>query len=763
MTASSQDHLQHEEQTYLILTQQAIQLLLERKPPDGAELAVENLAAEAALHRQYIVRRDALQKASDEPYFGRVDFVPDVLLPAQRIYIGRCGIRSPQTEKIVVHDWRAPVSTLFYRPGFHQVSYVAPGGTKVGDVALRRRFVFSRGHLQRFTDERPPTNFANGGTNASLEADAYLRDLLQQTREVGLRDIIATIQAEQDTLIRAPLETMLIVQGAAGSGKTSIALHRLSYLLYTFPEQLPHEQVLIIGPNSVFLASIAPLFPQLGIETITQHTFSAWAKGILGEQAPAIDSSAVELLEWYLDRTQDRPYVQAMYQQARLLSSLRMVDLFQAYFAFLQHQRESTAPLIEVSYQLPQNPTRGGAALLYHTPGESVSLTMSADQVHLALQQREGYEHGIGGIPHRHLREGFLARCLEWLWQRFTRTPAYDTALDSAVASARRSTFMRSMREKVERRIQEWWPEMSPANCIATLFGNQSLLTRVASALKPHQKAFTVAELALLYRPEPIAWTEHDLPLLCLMRLFLEGRPPRRATYVIIDEAQDRSALELFLLHIDALGMTLVGDLAQGVFAYRGIASWKEANAALGGKAIIEQMQRSYRSTFEISQLANHILERGKFAQPMPLAQPFERHGPAPQIQACRTHIQMAQEALHIAQQALASGKQSIAIITKTLTACHHLRDELDPELAKEVLLLDSPDMTITQPIVLLPVWLAKGLEFDVVIIIGAEASNYSIREADAKLLYVAITRALHEVTILHIGLLSALLAENTI
>lgn len=235
-----------------------------------------------------------LSIATNEPYFGRLDFQEDekeYLIP---LYIGKVGVADETTGELLVIDWRAPVSSMFYSftGGDELASYESPEGIIQGLVYLKRNLVIRQKNLQRVVD-----TYVKGSENSSL-GDEFLIYRLGENKDNRLRDIVSTIQTEQDRIIRSTKNKPLIIQGVAGSGKTTVALHRLAYLLYQYRENVRAEKMIIFAPTSMFLDYISNVLPELGVGGIQQTTFSDWALDLLDNEVTLVDSSD-KLGQWF--------------------------------------------------------------------------------------------------------------------------------------------------------------------------------------------------------------------------------------------------------------------------------------------------------------------------------------------------------------------------------------------------------------------------------------------------------------------------------
>lgn len=233
-------------------------------------------------------KRKDLAKLRQEPYFGRLDFQGNDEEERKALYIGKIGVdREQVSDRPLVIDWRAPVASLFYSftGGTEAASYEAPEGLIEGLVYLKRNVVIRKQILERVADTY------NRDSDAPAVSDEFLVYRLGENKDNRLRDIVSTIQEEQDKIIRAAKNTALIIQGVAGSGKTTVALHRLAFLLYQYKDQVSAEKMIIFAPNRMFLDYISDVLPELGVGNIAQSTFPDWAAGVLGVTLPEQDAS----------------------------------------------------------------------------------------------------------------------------------------------------------------------------------------------------------------------------------------------------------------------------------------------------------------------------------------------------------------------------------------------------------------------------------------------------------------------------------------
>ena len=219
-----------------------------------------------------------LKKIKGKPYFARIDFTAkgDAL---EKLYIGKLSVLDSKSQRPIIIDWRAPISNLYYDGRIGKSSYESPGGKIEGDISLKRQYFIEDGKLEKYSD-------------IDLKAsDEALQVALEEKADDRLKNIVATIQGEQNNIIRADMNKALVVQGVAGSGKTTIALHRIAYLIYNCDKEFDPEDFMIIAPNKFFLNYISNVLPDLGVENVKQYTFEDLAYEIIGKRLKISDSN----------------------------------------------------------------------------------------------------------------------------------------------------------------------------------------------------------------------------------------------------------------------------------------------------------------------------------------------------------------------------------------------------------------------------------------------------------------------------------------
>ncbi|GGA41848.1 HelD family protein [Paenibacillus physcomitrellae] len=654
--------------------------------------------------------RRGLAQSVQEPYFGRLDF-EEKDGKRMPLYIGKNGVGG-EGEKPIVIDWRAPVASLFYSfTGGDSASYEAPEGLIEGLVYLKRNVMIRKQILERVVDTY---NRDDGGPAVS---DEFLLYRLGENKDNRLRDIVSTIQAEQDQIIRAARNTALIIQGVAGSGKTTVALHRLAYLLYQYKEQIAADRMVIFAPNRMFIDYISDVLPELGVGDIQQNTFSDWASDVLGLDETPMDGPD-ELGKWFeLGKGFDQPGAGRLDDQllpGRFKGSMLFRDLL-----------EETVKRLE-RYCLPEED---------FSPWDGAVLKETTI--------RQWFDEEYKPYPLVRRKERTLARIHRWIEMELKKAPSAAALKDRKKKASQR-----------EKAYAKKWPDLSPAAVYKALFGAKKL----AGAAEPLQ-----AELDELAQqiPQPILkqtsgdlkknkFREEDLAgLLYLFATLDEIRGGQRFDHVVIDEAQDFSPLQVAVLDkfVKGHSFTILGDLSQGIHYYRGVRKWEEMQSLFAPEETAYfALTRSYRSTMEIILFANEILKRGVDTEL--LAVPVFRSAEPVRVLS----IDLPDRVKWIAaalDRVMQGPYRTAALLTRTLQEAEELHAAL-AELGKELNLIDGRSSEYQGGMSVLPAYLSKGLEFDAVLVTDVDKEHYG--EQDAKLLYVACTRALHELWLLSSG-----------
>jgi DNA helicase IV len=628
----------------------------------GEEVLAANEADAEAVKWQLQRRLASFDDTIAVLCFGRIDEER-----GDRWYIGRRHIEDDQGAAVVI-DWRAGVATPFYR-----ATLADPFG-----LERRRRFVFTARELADVFEEDfadPDSLAGSGGVPDPLLAE------LGRARTGQMRDIVATIQAEQDTIIRAPLEACLVVQGGPGTGKTAVGLHRAAFLLYEHRALLAREGVLVVGPNPVFLRYISQVLPSLGETSATQTTVD----GLLGLRfRVAADDNA---------------------RTAAVKGDARM------------------AGVIELAARDAIKVPADGLALRYRGRVLALGATEVQALVDDALAR---------GGPFTTRRERFRRLLLRRAYERYSGGIALE--LDETEFNEELLADATSRKA-----IDGVWKPVNPVGLVRTMLTQRATLARVATGVLDD------AEQHALLRPRAAAerWTVHDLPLLDEAEALVKGAP-RRYGHVVVDEAQDLSPMQLRMLARRArhASLTVLGDLAQAT-GPASPPSWDDVVTHLGRPAHAQpaELTIGYRLPGAILDLANRLLPVA--APGVAPARSVRPDGDAPDVHPCDPAELVEIVAGHA--EVLAREFATVAVIASSARIAE-VRAAVE---ARGIDCAEPGEVAPDRPVVVLPPRLAKGLEFDAVIVVEP-AEIVDEAPQGVRLLFVALTRAVAHLAVAH-------------
>jgi DNA helicase-2/ATP-dependent DNA helicase PcrA len=669
----AQQNLERTESDIRALTGELYDLMETYGPKDKEALfLLHNTQSRLQEEKHDLLRK---QKARKKPYFGRID-IKDAKLPYEEsYYVGRVGIREQGGEPLVI-DWRAPAASVYYEGATGPCRYVVKDeGVCEVDLRRKRTYEIEDDRLKDCYDSDVVAN------------DELLTQYLAKNKGAVLGEIIATIQKEQNELIRRSPRTNLIVQGVAGSGKTTVAMHRISYILYNYGEEFHPEDFYIIGSNRILLHYITGVLPDLDVYGVSQMTMEQMFVQILWE-------------EWDDSRHTVRPVEKMNDDACRKGGYDWFLDL-EAFCAAYENQR------------IPQEGVR---------MEETDVLLLDTDTIRNYMEQnrRTSMANKIGM-----LNEMLLARLENELTGKYISYPA-------------------DKKKELRRRYRYWFGREDKTPSVFDIY--RDFLTAQAAAGKKvaaNETSFDVYDLAALAY---------------LSKRIREIEPVHEASHVIIDEAQDfgMTAYGALVYCLKGCTYTIMGDVSQNIHYGYGLNGWKELRDLVltGPFDGFGLLKKSYRNTVEISEFATEILRHGSF--PIYPVEPVCRHGNAVRVTACEGEDGLLSETVHTIEGWQKDGRETIAVI------CRDAKEaaEVSNGLSRFLTLADSDLETAEfgKGIMVLPIEYTKGLEFDAVVLFDPSMTSYPPGDACVKLLYVAATRALHELAVLHRGDLTDLI-----
>ena len=643
------------------------------------------------------------ERALKKPYFGRIIFQDYALKKQETLYIGKGGISKDTTHWVVV-DWRAPVANAYYENGLGKCSYPVPGGGRVKiDLKGKRTYEIEEGKLLDFYDSEVVTN------------DDLLTKYLAKNKQAVLGEIIATIQKEQNDIIRRSPYHNMIVQGVAGSGKTTVAMHRISYILYNYQERFRPEDFYIVGSNRILLEYITGVLPDLDVYGVKQMTMEQLFVRLLYE-------------DWDEEKYRIRPADQADRDGWERGTN----EWFAALDEYCRRLEWETIPRGSI-YLNPRQFVEGfkdGKTGVFDetggkppAPGEAVEL-MNRDAVERYIRQNPSIsvQSKINMLNERlenKIREEFLGKGVK-----------YTEKERKAILKAYRGRYGKKV---WKRSIYDLYRE----------FLEQQ--RKKGARVEIPDREFDVYDLAALAY---------------LYRRIKETEVISEAHHVVIDEAQDFGMMVYQVLHscIRECTYTIMGDVSQNIHFGYGLNDWEELKSLVlsGERDTFGILKKSYRNTVEISEFAARILEHGSFTPYS--AEPIIRHGDPVQVRKAENRSRLIENCAEVCRGWQKKGLDTIAVICRNRREAAETAEEL-----KSLIPLAESDLekaVFGSGVMVLPVEFTKGLEFDAVLILDPTRETYPSDDGNAKLLYVAATRALHELCVLHEGDLTGLIAD---
>ncbi|MET3358545.1 UNVERIFIED_ORG: DNA helicase-2/ATP-dependent DNA helicase PcrA [Leuconostoc holzapfelii] len=683
-------------------------------------------------------RFTTLTQQIDKPYFARIDFSESATDSgeAETIYIGLSSF-SDDNNKFLVYDWRAPVASIYYDGGIGDVAYLTPDGSQRAHVTLKRQFQIEDGVIVTLFD----TEEAIG--------DAMLMSALSGESSTKMKSIVTTIQKEQNKIIRNTAADLLFVQGAAGSGKTAAVLQRVAYLLYRYRGKLTSGQVVLFSPNQLFNDYIDNVLPELGEQNMVQMTFYQYASRRLPKMA-------VETLQARFEEDQTSSTI------ALAKGSLAMFD---AVTAYAQHLNRKDLKLRSLMFRGESLISKTRIAEIYYQYNDNYKLSqrldatrdtlmrslsarigseMRKDWVELAIENlsKQEYDTLVGAGKVRvgddqendaasrtrqaQLGDGPKARefASEKAERQFLSRQIVTQALKPLARQIRRGSFLNINAQFVDllRQLPNY---LDLAQFDLTLSEWQQHVETVIDNLKNKQLSLTDTTLYLYL---------YDL---------ITGKTGERdIRFLFIDEIQDYTPFQLAFLKFSfpRAKFTVLGDLNQAIFTKDNANNLSRDFAKLFDSDRVERVNltQTYRSTQQITDFTKYILKGGQNIEA------FNRSGQKPRVKLSPNEADM----LHQLQQQLTEYSQqhdTTAIITKTLADAQLLSEQLQDT---SVTLIQSENQRLAQGTIIVPSYLAKGLEFDAVIIWHADNTRYG-QDSERRLLYTVASRAMHSLTLL--------------
>lgn len=694
-----------------------------RSGTDEAQ-SVAAVGRQRQIHALTHQKKIKLSRMADNPYFGRIDFLekssPAMTTHPEQIYIGIGTLIKANSGQILIYDWRAPVCSMFYDYELGEAEYPSPAGLIHGELQLKRQYKITNSQLEYMFD-----------CDLKID-DELLQEILSQSVDEKMRTIVTSIQREQNRIIRDENHRLLVVQGAAGSGKTSIALHRVAYLLYKDRETITSQNILIFSPNRVFSDYISDVLPELGETNTPQLTFEDLIQKfkVRLPQGSWLESWA-EQLE-YLVTAPDNEAYRTIAAGIRLKSSPIFAEIFKNYLAYQEQNLFSFFP--EISYEkrliFSQNEWQNlWGNLSYLPPAQRLRqirrrISNKLKPLIKELRSREEAAIAATGEEVNETTIKAMARLAVWL-------------------------KLRPLREQIE--------ELTTIDILAIyrqLYEDPEIVTKLTPNGQTPDHWETICQLTL-ERLKGYSIPYEDVIAILYLQGCFEGFPgDNNIRHLVIDEAQDYSVLQYEIIKqiFPKPTFTILGDLDQTVHPWFSITDFSQMTSIFGiEEAASIKLLKSYRSTSEIMAFCRALLPKD---QNYPEITHLNRPGSKPEIiKVLSTNDYWDAIAQNILK--LNENYRSIAVICKSAKDSREAYENLKNKV--NINLVTKEQTFFRQGITAIPVYLAKGLEFDAVIVDRVSADKY-YRLWESHLLYVACTRALHQLKLVWVDRPSPLL-----
>ncbi|MEJ8305808.1 RNA polymerase recycling motor HelD [Saccharibacillus sacchari] len=706
-------------------------------------------------HQNKVRQYHKMKRLLASPYFGRIDFREDGTGFTESVYIGVSSFVDADGLEFLIYDWRTPIASLYYDHSPGRADYQTPSGSISGNMELKRQY--------RIRDRQILNVFDTSDTIG----DELLQQVLGGAADNRMKSIVATIQKEQNAIIRDDKSQMVIVQGAAGSGKTSAALQRVAYLLYSQRDRLRADQVVLFSPNPMFNGYVSTVLPELGEENMKQTTFQEYLERRLSQTFTLEDP--FDQMEYVLSQTSDpgyearlsgirykassdflremQRYVESLerggmkfhaltFQGRELVSAGRMSELFYSYDASLRtanrvaklqewllaevkrlEQEERYAKWVDEALDYVDSEQREEAYGELHQERHVFDFSEQYAAARARLNGTRRTDEGDFDFSERQeawLRKDLVSEAFEPL-KRFVKRMAFVDVT---------GLYMQLFDQKQSAES-------------ALVCGDAQV-----SVLPPYWSEISRQTRSKLERGE--LYGEDATPYLYLKERVEGLRSSSDIRQVFVDEGQDYSAFQyaFFKQMFPRARMTVLGDFSQAIFTQSTELSGTDSPLVhlYGAEHTrVFRLHRSYRSTRQIVEFTKALLPEASEIEP------FDREGNKPLLIHSPSSRQKAESIAAHLKQLQAEGFDSIGIVTRTAAEAREALEQLAALGCPELKEITKTTPEFQKGTLVLPVYLAKGVEFDAVLIYDASAYH---RESERKLFYTACTRAMHRLTL---------------
>lgn len=617
-----------------------------------------------------------LEKMIKSPYFARIDFKFDDEDEFEKIYIGRSSLQKNSYQEMYVYDWRSPIASVFYRFMTGEAFYDAPCGRVTGELNLKRQYEIKNGILEYFFD-----------SDVQI-VDEFLRQLLSQNTTAKMKAIVETIQHEQDVVIRDMENDLLMVQGVAGSGKTSIALHRAAYLMYQgLQTKLSANNIMIISPNSIFEQYISNVLPELGEDNVISSVF----EDILSE---LLNGRKIQSRNDFLENL----IVNSKYKE---ISRNSIEFKTSSFFREILDQF-----LIDIPRQW--------------------------------IEFEDVYYEGKCVVSGQILKDKILGRPETPLGIKLEQLEDY---ILEQIFGTGKGRGHKEEKNLIKQEIQKFI-KIDIVELYKILFSNEAYFYSLLQNSNPSQNIKNIWKYTKENLEADSLYYDDAIAIAYLYLKIYGTNKYKNIKQVVIDEAQDYYPLqyEIFNLLFSNAKFTILGDMKQTLAKKEDISFYEQIQKILNKKkSSLIMLDKSFRCTNEILNFSLKFIEQSSQIKS------FNRNGDSPKVYIADNSEIFIDEIVKEIKLCQEKGFQSICLICKTEKNSTYLFNKIKHKL--DIQLIKNGSVSDLQGVFILPVYMSKGLEFDTVLICDADSQNYH-DEDDKNLLYVACTRALHKLSL---------------
>ena len=666
---------------------------------------------------------DTVERLEKRPYFARVDFKEQGEKKPETIYIG-LGSFADKNDHFLIYDWRAPISSIYYDGKLGEVSYNSPEGKITVDMTKKRQFMIEDGKIVNMFD-----------TNESI-GDQMLLEVLSEKSSTQMKSIVTTIQQEQNKIIRNTSADLLFVQGAAGSGKTSAILQRIAFLLYRYRGNLTSSDVIMFSPNQLFNDYIKNVLPEMGEQNMVQMTY--WQ--FVARRLPGMNVE--NLFKQFEDQNAD----------TNISKFKDSVNFFNLVTRYAKHLNKRGVVFKNIYFHDKKKPYFDKEKIkeIYYSYNENYNLANRIDAT------REELIKMLNRKIAPEARKAWVARTIEGMSQS-ELNELYDRPDQEFESEAKEEAFLgrkivlKALKGVHKRILHNHFINMR-AQYLSFLRAVPKMVDLAKWNIDEEDWMHHIDEVKENFKKHDIAITDVSA-YLYLYDLITGRRTDYEMRYAFIDEIQDYTPFQLAYLkyNFPRAKFTMLGDLNQAIFTKDESRSLLKQISGLFDpeKIDVVQLTKSYRSTKQLTNFTKQILRQGEKIEA------FNRQGPKPVIWG-RDSDEQAIDVLVDVLRDNEKRKMTTAIITKDLAGAKFVHEKLSEKGEKSTLIATANQRLVDGTLVI-PSYLAKGLEFDAVVMWGANKKNYHQLD-ETQLVYTITSRAMYKLDVIYTGEKSPLL-----